>query len=111
VVENSAHANAVPVDALHRHRPTDDALVCLDHFGDVIRLKLLVGVDEHQMGGIRHPKEVMRDSVATPLDQRLITQKDASHLDVVLDARLFKSQQRLGVLRTHHPAIARGPDD
>ena len=101
----------IPVHALHWHRSADDALVGLDHQGDVVRPETLVGVDEHQVGGVVDCKEVVGDGVAPTLDQALIAEKDARQLDAVLHARLFERQKALRVLRAHHAPVAGRAND
>ena len=113
VVEHSALAHLVPVDALHWDRPTDDALVGLDHPGDVVRHKLLVSVNEHQVGGILHLEEVVGDGIAPTLHQTLVAEEDAGHLDAVLQACLLERQQGLDRkstrLNSSHIPLSRMP--
>lgn len=98
VVENRALPHALPVDALHGNRATNDPLVSLDHQRDVVGPEALVCVDEQEVRGAGDAQEVVRDGVATALDQALIPKEDAGQLDAVLHAGFLEGEQRLCVL-------------
>lgn len=51
VVKNRSLPNALPVDALHGNRATNDPFVSLDHQRDVVGAEALVRVDEQEVRG------------------------------------------------------------